>query len=222
LSESRRPEWRTAERPDLRTGVWTRLGHSSVLGDEATEAALGTLAERARSAARAQGYAVGWAQGREEALNRAAEAAALAERQRQQDDQRRETEHRAAVAGLVNAAADLSAAVVVASTRISDQATELAFELTRTLVGHELSLATDPGAGVVARVLAGLPADAGAVVRLHPDAAGSAAVRLLEDHDVRVVADSDLDRHDAIVETEMSAIDLRVTSALERLREVLG
>ena len=52
-----------AEPPDLRTGVWTRLGDDRVLGDAVTEAVLGALAERTRDAAQAQGYAVGWAEG---------------------------------------------------------------------------------------------------------------------------------------------------------------
>src|SRR6478609_3385735 len=89
-------ELRTVARPDLRTGVWTRLGDPSVLGDAVTEAALGSLAEATRTAARAQGYAVGWAQGRQEALTKAeAEARAVAE-ETLLADARREAEHREA------------------------------------------------------------------------------------------------------------------------------
>ena len=220
-SDTRAAEWPSAGRPDLRTGKWTRLGHSSVLGDEATEAALGGLAERARSAARAQGYAVGWAEGRQEALTRAAETEQLAEERRRHEDQQRAAEHRAAMTGLANAAAALSAAAEEVATRISEQATDLAFELTRLLLGHELSLATDPGAGVVARVLAVLPSDPSVTVRLHPETAGSAAVERLHEHGVRLVPDHALERHDAVVETDTAAVDLRLTAALERLREVL-
>ena len=37
---------------DLRSGAWTRLGDSAVLGDRATESSLQGLAETARAAAR--------------------------------------------------------------------------------------------------------------------------------------------------------------------------
>ena len=78
-SPDRQVLYRAADRPDLRTGVWTRLGDSAVLGDPVTEAALDGLAERTHSAARAQGYAVGWAEGRQEALVRMSEVEAAAD-----------------------------------------------------------------------------------------------------------------------------------------------
>jgi flagellar assembly protein FliH len=220
LSESP-PVWRSADRPDLRTGVWTRLGDTRVLGDDATEAALGTLAERTQRAARAQGYAVGWAEGRREAMARAAETAALDDARTQAQEQRRAQKHEAAVAGLTAAAAALQDVTAEVSARITEQATELALELTRTLVGHELAAADDPGPGVVARVQAVLPPDSTAQVRLHPDTAGSAAAGLLAGHGVRLVLDPTLDLHDAVVETDTAAIDLRIGTALERLAEVL-
>lgn len=213
--------YRPVETPDLRTGVWTRLGDSAVLGDAVTEAALSGLAERTHSAARSQGYAVGWAEGRQEALVRASEAAALAEQRHRDEEDRREREHRAAVAALAEAADALRDATRQATTRIADQATDLAFELTRELVGHELSVAADPGAAVIARVLAALPDDQGVVVRVHGAAAASGAAGLLVEHGVRLVVDPGLGRGDAIVETDSAAVDLCVTSALERLREVL-
>ena len=39
----------SVDHPDLRAGTWTRLGASTVLGDSATEATLGALADRARA-----------------------------------------------------------------------------------------------------------------------------------------------------------------------------
>ncbi len=221
LSEVRPAAYPSADRPDLRTGLWTRLGDSAVLGDEATEAALGSLADRTQRAARSQGYAVGWAEGRQEALSCAAETAAHTLRQAREAEQLRDFEHDAAVAGLARAAAALEAATAEVTGRVAEQATELALELTRALVGHELADATDPGAGVVARVLAVLPSDPTTQVRLHPDAAASSATRLLAEHGVRLVGDPTLARGDAVVETDTTAIDLRVTTALARLAEVL-
>ncbi|MGA9748002.1 MAG: hypothetical protein WBQ50_11160, partial [Nocardioides sp.] len=60
---------------ELRAGTWTRLGASTVLGDSATEATLGGLADRARAAGMAQGYAAGWAEGRRRAQEEADRAA---------------------------------------------------------------------------------------------------------------------------------------------------
>jgi flagellar assembly protein FliH len=221
LSEALPASYRSADRPDLRTGLWTRLGDSAVLGDEATEAALGSLAERTQRAARAQGYAVGWAEGRQEALSRAAETAAASARQIDHHEQVRAAEHREAVVGLARAAEALDAAATQVSARIAEQATALALELTRELVGHELAVATEPGAGVITRVVAVLPDDPTTQVRLHPDTAGSAAAQVLAGYGVRVVTDPDLSRHDAVVETDTTAIDLRVDTALTRLADAL-
>lgn len=219
--DGRQVLYRAAEHPDLRTGVWTRLGDTAILGDEVTEAALGNLAERTHSAARAQGYAVGWAEGRQEAMVRMSEVEAAAEQRHHDDEQRREQEHQAAVAALADAADALRRAAREATAMIADQATELAFELTRTLVAHELSVATDPGAAVIARVLGALPDDASTVVRVGPATADSHAAVLLQEHGVRLVVDPGLGAGDAVVETDSAAIDLCVSSALDRLREVL-
>lgn len=208
-------------RPDLRTGVWTRLGDDAVLGDEVTEAALGALAMRTRDAARAQGYSVGWAEGRREALELARLTATMVEQRHQDEELRREREHQTAIAALVAAAGELRVASQAAATQIADQAVELAFELTRTIVGHELASETNPGAAVVSRVLAMLPDEPTTTVRLHPTVTGSDAVAALAERGVRLVVDPGLDRHDAVVETDTTAIDLRVGTAVERLREAL-
>src|SRR3712207_5437512 len=81
--------------PELRTGSWTRLGSSSVLGDAVTEHTLSGLAEQAQAAARAQGYATGWAQGRRAAEARAEEESRQVAAERLLEDQRRADEHRA-------------------------------------------------------------------------------------------------------------------------------
>lgn len=219
-SEAARP-WRHAERPDLRSGVWTRLGHPSVLGDDVTEQALGRLAERTRSAARAQGYAVGWAEGRQEALARAEETAREAAERAEERERRRDAAHRRASEALEAAAVELRRAVSEVCERVAAQASDLAFEVTRELVHHELSLEEDPGAGVVRRVLAVLPAAHVATVRLHPAIVESAAMRSLSEKGVTVRADASLAPDDAVVEVDDAAIDLRIESALDRLKQAL-
>jgi flagellar assembly protein FliH len=210
-----------ARLPDLRSGQWTRLGDDSVLGDRVTEVALGALAERTRDAARAQGYATGWAEGRQEALARATEVEAEAARRNAAAERRRDAEHADAVAALGEAADALLASVQDICARVADQATGLALELTRALVGHELAVTADPGQDVVRRVLAALPAGPVATVRLHPDLVTADVVAELDRHGLTVAGDASLSPGDAVVEADDAAVDLRVSTALERVAEVL-
>src|SRR3954447_8137389 len=80
---------------ELRSGSWTRLGSTAVLGDAVTEQTLAGLAEQARAAARAQGSSRGWAEGRLAAEQQAAEQRAVALADQQRAEERREVEHRA-------------------------------------------------------------------------------------------------------------------------------
>jgi flagellar assembly protein FliH len=207
--------------PELRAGEWTRLGVANVLGDAVTEQTLATLAESTRAAARSQGYSVGWAQGRREADETARLAADQTAQRNAAAETRREAEHRAAMSALELAAARLDEILTELSARVDAQASELAFELTRELVGRELTLAEDPGADTVRRVLAVLPGRTDVRVRLHPDIAADAAVDL-SGHGVVVVADPTLARTDAMVESEGAVLDLRVETAIAQLREVLA
>ena len=91
--------------------------------------------ETTREAAQAQGYAVGWAQGRREAeasARAAAEELATAHAER---ESRRQAEHAAAVAALHEAARAAHEQLAAACRLVDDQAGVLALELTRTLVG---------------------------------------------------------------------------------------
>ncbi len=96
---------------ELRSGEWTRLGGAAILGDAATEHTLSALAADAQAAARAQGYATGWAEGRRAAEEQAHAAELEAAEQRRVADDRREAEHQAAVQALLTAAASLEHSV---------------------------------------------------------------------------------------------------------------
>lgn len=206
--------------PELRRGTWTRLGDLAVLGDRATEHTLASLAEATRTNARAQGYAVGWAEGRRAARAEAAEAAqATAERQ-QAEAQRREREHRAAVAALELAATRLHESVAAACAQVEDAAGALAWQLTEVLVGHEVSI--EGGAAVISRALALAPREPVVAVRLNPRVADGTDTSALVARGVDVVADPALLPGDAVVETEHGALDVRLGTALERIREVLS
>lgn len=205
--------------PELRTGAWTRLGGDRVLGDAVTEQTLASLAESTRAAARSQGYAVGWAQGRREATESARLAADEAEQRRVAEEARREAEHRTVVAALEAATAELTRALAAVCEHVEEQATSLALDLTRELVGHEVTHGGAAGQHVVRRALALMPDRGVARLRLHPDVA--ATVTGTGDA-VQVVADPALGLGDALVETDEQVVDLRVATALDRLREVLG
>ncbi|TIC83521.1 hypothetical protein E8D34_15425 [Nocardioides sp. GY 10113] len=205
--------------PELRRGGWTRLGGSSVLGDQLTESLLGELAEQARSAATAQGYAVGWAQGRREAAAEAAEREAVVAARRAAEDERREAEHREALAGIGRAADEVRGLLADLAGSLEEQGTELAFALVAELLGHQVRL--EGGADVVRRVLAVLPDRPLATVRLSPAAADSPAATELAERGVEVRRDAALGRGDAVVECDGSIVDLRLDRALERVRAAL-
>lgn len=206
--------------PELRAGEWTRHGERSLLGDPVAESMLGEVAESVRAAARAQGYAVGWASGRRDAAAAAQLEAAEAARQREAEDERREAEHRAAVEALSAAAAQVRALLEELTQAVEKQGSELAWALTEQLVEHEMSATTGPD--VVRRVLRVLPASGLASVHLHPAVAADPAVRALVDQGLTIVPDPGLGRADARVEANGTVVDLRISEAMERVREVLG
>ena len=194
--------------PDLGSGRWERwaVADRPEVGQPGSE----------RAAARAQGYAVGWAEGR-----RDAEAGILAERQLEVGRQAaaeaaRRTEHAAAVRALQDAAERLDAALTEVCDRVDQQAARLALDLTRELVGRAPADADH----VLARVRALLPDHPVLRVRLHPDVAAGAGD--LRDHGVAVIADPALGHGDALVEADDHVLDLRASEALTRLAEVLA
>lgn len=214
------PEAGLAALPELRVGRWTRLGGGSVLGDAVTEGMLDGLAERTRAAARAQGYAVGWAEGRREAARQADEKAQALADQHAAEEARRDAEHRAAVQALGQAAAGVRTLLGELTAAVEEQATDLAWALTEAIVGLEVE--SLPAADVVRRVLRVLPAAPVGTVRLHPAVAASADVAELRDLGLQVAADASLGPADALVDADGAVTDLRISTALDRVREVLA
>jgi flagellar assembly protein FliH len=206
---------------DLRTGGWTRLGSSTVLGDAVTEHTLAGLVEETRAAARAQGYATGWSEGRKAAEERGEELARLTTAQHELEQERRDAEHQAAVEALVAAAARLDEALRSTCARVEAHAAEIAVNLTEQLLDHELSVVTSPGLDAVRRALALVPGEPVVRIRLSPLQAADPALAALAGSAV-VVADPTLADGDALVETAESVIDARVSGAMARVREVLA
>jgi len=212
--------WSFAHR-ELRSGEWTRLGSGTVLGDEVTEHVLSSLAADAQAAASAQGYATGWAEGRRAAEQEAHRTELAAAEQREREEERREAEHRAAVRALLDAAAALEESAAQTCTAVQTHAVRLAAQLTEALVGHELAAAKSPGLGAVRRALALMPGEPVARIRVTPEEAADPELAALAGAAV-VVADPTLSRGDALVETDTGVVDARVSSALERVLEVLS
>ena len=209
--------------PELRSGTWTRLGDRSLLGDPVTETFLAQVAERARSAAEAQGYTVGWAKGKADAEAEIMRSASLRiqdmEAAFDEEEEYRIEEHKQAIEALAAAAEQVRAQVATLAERIESQATELAWSLVETIFGRELMVAG--GADVVRRALQVMPSTPLVAVRLHPDVISDADLSELYDRGVEVIPDNTLKPGEAMVTSDGAVIDLRLHTALERVREVL-
>jgi flagellar assembly protein FliH len=193
--------------------------------DPLQRAGLDELSAVARQAARAEGYAVGWAQGRraaEEAAQREAAAAAV---EQAEAAKRSETAMLSALQALAAAADALEGRAVVPAAELSAAVVEGAFELAQTLLGRELTLATEPGLDAIRRALVLLPENRPVTARLHPDDASvtRAALAAAElGREILVVADPGVEPGGAVVDCDATRVDAQLGPALERVREVLG
>ncbi len=208
--------------PDLRSGRWTRLGNREVLGDQVTESTLAALAEDARVAARAQGYAAGWAEGRRTFLAQVAAAEREHAARRAAEEDRARVEHRAATMALATAVDEAQTEVRRTRDLLAARAVDLALQIAEAVLGRELELAADPGADALRRAVELLPVDVPVTVRLHPADRAQLDAGVLGNRSVRLVDDSALGRGDAVVETEEQVVDATIGAALARVREVLA
>jgi len=155
----------------------------------------------------------GWDEGYQAGLEAAMRSAAL---------QRDEVTRRAAEA--LRAAADrIAEGRAEAIAVVQHDAAELAFELTRTLVGHELAASARPGLDAVSRALhLALPGEE-LVVRMHPAEVLDAGVLqdLVPNSVVTVVADRTVEAGGCIVDSGPCRIDAQIKPALERVRAAL-
>ena len=192
---------------DLRSGTWTRLGAGSVLGDSVTESTLEALAERARAAGTAQGYAE----------RAAAERAAV----EQEAAARLRADQQALVATLSDAVAQCQAALAERQELLAAEAVELGLRIAEAVVGRELAAMDDAGAEALRRALAEVPPTVTATVRLHPADAAALDRTVIEDRPVTVVADPSVATGGAVLETEATTVDASLEKALARVREAL-
>ena len=221
------PQFGALPLPELRTGKWTRLGDRSLLGDPITETFLAEVADRARAAAEAEGYAAGWAKGKADVeanlAQNAADRTAEMEAAFDLEAQRLEAEHREAVSTaldvLARAAEDVRMQVAQLCDRVEQQASQLAWDVVETLLDRELI--TAGSADVVRRVLSIMPPTPLVTVRLHPTMLQEADLDELYDRGVEVIPDDAIGKYEAMVASDGAVIDLRIRSAVERVRAVL-
>jgi flagellar assembly protein FliH len=207
---------------DLREGVWTRFGAGTVLGDAATEATLVGLAERSRTAARAQGFAAGWAEGLRASAARTSDAHEAQVRVFDEHAATFMAAQRSALSAVETAARRCAETTEQVQRELAEAAVDLALQLVEAILGREVATASDPGADALHRALVGVPVDVPLVVRLHPDDLSALDRTCVGERSASFVADPSLARGDAVVETEAGVVDATVAGALARVRKALG
>jgi flagellar assembly protein FliH len=204
---------RAADQPVNNAGPSFRLG--DVYAEELT---------RLREQAHAEGFAAGHAEGLVAAGSVVAEAERAATARLAEVQARWERRLASATAALTSAAQQMEAAAVPVADDIRETIVGTVLTLVEDLLGRELALAESPVLDAVRRALTLVPADAPAVVRVHPDDLGEIPEDALADlpDSVRVVGDPSVERAGAVAESGPRRIDAQLMAALERVQQVLA
>lgn len=196
-------------------GTATRIHFDEVYAEQ-------MAALRERSAR--EGFEVGHAEGMQAAEEAIAAIEAQAHTRLQAAHDAWTSQAQSALSALTVAAERLDARVAPDLSELTGSLTEAAYTLVADLLGRELATATDPGRDAVDRALRLLPVDAPTVVRIHPTdhavldpdwVAGLPATVIL-------VADASVEPAGALAESGARRVDAQVSTALLRVREVLG
>lgn len=193
-----------------------RLSHAAVVTttylDRNTDEEPQSL-EESRDEARREGYEHGYAEGLAKA---AVDAAAL----REEHTIRIEN----GVSALNKLISDFEDAHRQLLQEIQAAAPKLVFQLVEQLLGRELELSKSPGKEAIARALAFDSSEGKAKVRLNP-----ADLETISDlsefnrtREIELIADSSVEVGGAIAEVDNSVFDARLSTALERVRQVIG
>src|SRR5215218_1458214 len=193
-------------------------GSSFRLGDVYAEE-LGRLREHAR----AEGFAAGHAEGVAAAAQVVAETERAAAERLADVQARWERRMASATAALGAAATRFDEASVPVADEVRESILGVVLTLVEDLLGRELALADSPVLDAVRRALTLVPADAPAVVRVHPDDLAEIPAEELAElpASMRVVADPAVERAGAVAETGPRRIDAQLMAALERVQAVL-
>ncbi|CCG01794.1 Flagellar biosynthesis/type III secretory pathway protein [Blastococcus saxobsidens DD2] len=179
---------------------------------------------RLRAQARAEGFAAGHAEGLLAAESVVAEVGRDAEQRLAEVQARWERRLVSATAALGAAARQLEETARPVADDIRESIVGTVVTLVEDILGRELALADDPAMDAVRRALTFCPADAPAVVRLHPDDLAEVPAEALAElpGTVRVIGDPSVERAGAIAESGPRRIDAQLGTALQRVRAVLG
>jgi flagellar assembly protein FliH len=203
---------RAADMPVIGGGPSFRLG--DVYAEEL---------ERLRAQAHAEGFAAGHAEGMTAAAGVIAEAERAAAERLAEVQARWERRLVSATAAVGAAVTRLDEASIPVADEVRDSIIGTVLTLVEDLLGRELALADSPVLDAVRRALTLCPADAPAVLRLHPDDLAEISAESLAElpDSVRVVADPAVERTGAVAETGAVRIDAQLMTALERVQAVL-
>jgi flagellar assembly protein FliH len=185
----------------------------------------GDLVDEVREAARAEGYAAGWAEGRRNAAVETRARAAAVAAEIGAAERARHERHASALQAVAGAATTLERRVLPVLDEFSDAILTAALVLAEAVVGRELAVAGDGGAVALRRALDLAPQQRPVTVRLHPEdlvtlsLAGSAVE--IDGRTVTLVPDASVGRGGAIADCDATEVDARLGAALDRAAQVL-
>jgi len=187
------------------------------------------LVEQARSDAQSVGYAQGWAEGIREAREaQAAERKAMAAEYRSVAAERRERTAMA-ITAMDHAATQLENRAIRSAEQMESAIIDSAFDIAEAIVGAVLRDDEQRGPLAVRRALSLAPSGEDVTVALHPadhavvTSNGTAATQQAPSgRQINFIADETLQPGDAVASWQATTVDARISSGLQRVREVLG
>lgn len=198
------------------------------LADPSLERAFEETATQVRAASRAEGYAVGWAEGLRAANERLRVEAALADQHRQRQTAEAASALRGALTALADGAASLEQRAVTPAADLRDAVLAAALSLTEMLLGRELALADAPGLDALRRALTLTPAGRPITARLNPADLPAVREALAAmpagslGREVTLVSDPGVEPAGCIAECDATRVDAQLSTALARVRAVLS
>lgn len=189
--------------------------HAAVLSQQLEPCAPGdpnSVDPRLRDRSIEEGMRTGFEQGYQEGMS-----AAQAQVQQQLDELQN------AAAALTQAANEFRQREIDLLSVAEEQIIDGVFAIAEAVLQHEISLKENPGRDAIKRALALAPNGTGATAYLNPtdvERLGESQYEA-EGRTIRIVADAQIERGGAILEIGPTRIDTQLTTALERMREVL-
>jgi flagellar assembly protein FliH len=179
-------------------------------------------AEEENERARVRGHSAGYAAGLRAAE---AEVARIAEHARDEREALRADGATALASALAALEAATSHVSEIASLVLAESDAALAaaaIELAESILGHELADGEASARVALSRALATVDPATVLDIRVSPVDLAVLSANDIESSGVRIVADPDLARGDAVVDVPEGRVDARISSALDRARAEIG